>query len=174
MHQTTNRRYFFLFSQRTGFDMSCKLSPLEGTMCTKCQILFSEKNKKNISIFRLLKILTRVLSVKRRHITEQRNLLPVKQSWKRMIRFFDLKEATKLTTQTLIWQRAWIYRPVCVCGLLCLLLTSFEQKRETCQTKTQFSLRICAVCSESSLSAWWNLASTDNISLLTFFWIPFV
>ena len=30
----------------------------------KCQILFSEKNKKNISKCRLLKILPRVLSVK--------------------------------------------------------------------------------------------------------------
>ena len=34
------------------------------TICMKCQILFSEKIKKNISKCRLLKILTRVLSVK--------------------------------------------------------------------------------------------------------------
>ena len=33
------------------------------TICMKCQILFSGKNKKNISKCRLLKILPRVLSV---------------------------------------------------------------------------------------------------------------
>ena len=37
--------YFFL---KTGFDIPCKLSPLE-TLCMKCQNLFSGKNKKNIS-----------------------------------------------------------------------------------------------------------------------------
>ena len=37
----------FLFSQKTGFDISCKLSPLE-TICMKSQILFSRKNKKKI------------------------------------------------------------------------------------------------------------------------------
>ena len=42
---------------------SCKLSPLE-TVCIKCQILFSGKNKKNISLCCLLKILRRLLSVK--------------------------------------------------------------------------------------------------------------
>ena len=44
---------FFLFSHRiqlspflkTGFAISCKMSPLE-TICMKCQILFSGKNKK--------------------------------------------------------------------------------------------------------------------------------
>ena len=30
----------FSFSQKTGFDISCKLSPVE-TICMKCQILFS-------------------------------------------------------------------------------------------------------------------------------------
>ena len=35
------------------------MSPLE-TVCMKCQNLFSGKNKKNISIFRRLKILPRV------------------------------------------------------------------------------------------------------------------
>ena len=33
------------FSQKTGFDISCKLSPKE-TICMKCQILFFGKNKK--------------------------------------------------------------------------------------------------------------------------------
>ena len=52
----------FLFSfQKTGFDISCKLSPME-TICMKCQILFSVKIKKNISKCCLLKILPRVLS----------------------------------------------------------------------------------------------------------------
>ena len=34
----------------------------------KCHILFSEKNKKNISKCRLLKILPRVLSVKKEYL----------------------------------------------------------------------------------------------------------
>ena len=66
IQQTTNWWYFFLFypensfwhfmqigsiyltmsyfSQKTGFDISCKLSPFE-SICTKCQELFSGKNK---------------------------------------------------------------------------------------------------------------------------------
>ena len=39
-------KYFSYFSQKTGFDISCK-SPKE-TICMKCRILFSVKNKKNI------------------------------------------------------------------------------------------------------------------------------
>ena len=45
-----SRRYFeifFLFSQKTGFDISCKLFPLV-TICMNCQILFCGNNKKNI------------------------------------------------------------------------------------------------------------------------------
>ena len=38
------RRHFF---QKTGFDFSCKLSPMK-TICMKSQIQFSGKNKKNI------------------------------------------------------------------------------------------------------------------------------
>ena len=38
---------FSYFSQKTGFDLSCKLSPLE-TICMKGQILFFGKDKKNI------------------------------------------------------------------------------------------------------------------------------
>ena len=34
---------FLIFSQKIGFDLSCKLSP-EETICMKCQILFSGKN----------------------------------------------------------------------------------------------------------------------------------
>ena len=48
IQQTTNWWYFSWFSQETGFNISCKMSPLE-TICMKCQILFSDKNKKNIS-----------------------------------------------------------------------------------------------------------------------------
>ena len=35
------------FSQKMGFNISCNLSLVE-IICMKCQILFSEKNKKNI------------------------------------------------------------------------------------------------------------------------------
>ena len=52
--------FFSYFSQKTEFDISCKLSQLE-TVCMKYQILFSE-NKKNISICLLLKILPDILS----------------------------------------------------------------------------------------------------------------
>ena len=34
---------------KTGFDISCKLSPME-IICMKCQILFPGKNKKNINL----------------------------------------------------------------------------------------------------------------------------
>ena len=55
---------FFLVFQKTGFEISCKLSPLE-TICMKCQNLFSGKNKNNISVSHPLKILLdRVLSIK--------------------------------------------------------------------------------------------------------------
>ena len=46
---------FFLFSQKTNFDISCKLSSFSGVL---------GKNKKNISIWHLLKFLPRVLNVK--------------------------------------------------------------------------------------------------------------
>ena len=41
--------YFSYFSQKTTFDISCKLSTVK-TICMKCQILFSWKNKKNINL----------------------------------------------------------------------------------------------------------------------------
>ena len=46
-----NRRHieiFFsdFFPQKTGFDISCKLSPME-TICMYCQTPFSRKDKKN-------------------------------------------------------------------------------------------------------------------------------
>ena len=40
--------FFFFFFQNTGFDISCKLSSME-TICMKCEVLFSGKNKKNIT-----------------------------------------------------------------------------------------------------------------------------
>ena len=46
-------KYFSYFSQKTGFDISCKLSPLE-TICMKCQILFWGKIRKISPICRLL------------------------------------------------------------------------------------------------------------------------
>ena len=60
----TNWRYFFFifFTQETGFDIPCKLFPLE-TICLKCQMLFSGKNKKSISKCHLLKILLSVLRI---------------------------------------------------------------------------------------------------------------
>ena len=54
---------FFLVSQRSGFDISCKLSPLE-TICIRYQILYPVKNnkkKKKKSKCRLMKILPRCL-----------------------------------------------------------------------------------------------------------------
>ena len=39
---------YFYFSQKTGFDILCKLSPLE-TICMKCHILFPGKNIINLS-----------------------------------------------------------------------------------------------------------------------------
>ena len=56
-------KYFSYFSQKTGFDISCKLSPLE-TICMKCQILFSGKNKKNINYLSSAELAKRVVKVK--------------------------------------------------------------------------------------------------------------
>ena len=50
IQQTTNWLYFASFSQKIGFDISCKV-------CIKCKILFSWKNKKTISKCCLLKFL---------------------------------------------------------------------------------------------------------------------
>ena len=79
-NKSTNWWYFSYFTQKTGLDISCKLSQMETicmeyrillsgenkniskcclleTICMKFQILFSGKNKKNISKCLLLKIL---------------------------------------------------------------------------------------------------------------------
>ena len=42
-------KYFSYFPQKTGFDISCKLSPKE-TICMKCQSMFSSRDKKNVII----------------------------------------------------------------------------------------------------------------------------
>ena len=52
----TNWRYFFYFSQKSRFDNSYKLSPME-TICMTCQILFSGEKNKKIFWCHLLKIL---------------------------------------------------------------------------------------------------------------------
>ena len=44
---------FSFFSQKIGFDISCKLSP-EETICMKCQSLYTVKIETNISKCRLL------------------------------------------------------------------------------------------------------------------------
>ena len=46
--QQTFWNVFYLFSQKIGFEISCKLSPRE-TICMTCQSLFSGKNKKMLS-----------------------------------------------------------------------------------------------------------------------------
>ena len=54
--------WYMYFFQKTGFDISYKLIPVE-TSCLKCQILFSRKKKKDISLCILLKILPSLLSI---------------------------------------------------------------------------------------------------------------
>ena len=68
IQQTTNWWYYSNFSQKRGFDISCKWSPLE-TICIKCQILFS-------GICGPLKILNIVQSVK-----SQDQLRYISQVW---------------------------------------------------------------------------------------------
>ena len=55
--------YFFYFFQKTGSDISCKLSPVE-TICMKCQNLFSGENKKNIIYLSSAELAQRVETVK--------------------------------------------------------------------------------------------------------------
>ena len=55
-------KYFSYFSQKTGFDISCKLSPMQ-TICMRCQILFPGKNKKNIINFSSAEVAERVVKV---------------------------------------------------------------------------------------------------------------
>ena len=48
--QTIFEIFFLIFSQKTGFDIPYKLCPLE-TICRKCQIPFSSKNKEKYHQF---------------------------------------------------------------------------------------------------------------------------
>ena len=57
-HANCLLRWQFAWNVKSRF-----LGKYKETICMKCQILFSEKNKKNISKCCLLKILPRVLSV---------------------------------------------------------------------------------------------------------------
>ena len=57
------QKYFSYFSQKTGFGILCKLSPAE-TICIKCQILFSGKNKKTIISLSSAESAKRVVKVK--------------------------------------------------------------------------------------------------------------
>ena len=56
-------RYCTYLSMKTGFDNSCKLSPLE-TIYMKCQNLFYGKNKKNIIHLSFAELAQRVVKVK--------------------------------------------------------------------------------------------------------------
>ena len=55
-------QYFCYFAQKTGFDSSCKLSTME-TICMECRILFSGKDKKNITNLSSAEIAQRVVKV---------------------------------------------------------------------------------------------------------------
>ena len=55
--------FFTYFSQKTVFDISCKLSPKE-TISVKCESLFSGKNKKNIVNLSSAEFARRVVKVK--------------------------------------------------------------------------------------------------------------
>ena len=57
---------FSYLSLQTGFDISCKLS--KETICMMCRILFSGKNKKNITNLSPAEFAQRVVKVK--HVYE--------------------------------------------------------------------------------------------------------
>ena len=54
--------FIFYFSQKTDFELSCKLSPME-EVCMKCQILFSGKKKTYINLSSA-ELVQRVIKVK--------------------------------------------------------------------------------------------------------------
>ena len=56
-------KVFLIFSQETGFDISCTLSQLE-TVCMKCQILLAGKTKKVSSYILSADIVQRVVKVR--------------------------------------------------------------------------------------------------------------
>ena len=52
-----------------SFDISCKLSPMEKTICMKCQNLFSRKSKKNITNLLSAELTQRVVMVNKPWLT---------------------------------------------------------------------------------------------------------
>ena len=58
IRSNTLLKYFLYISQKTRFDISCKLS-----ICMKYQILFSGKNKKNITKLLSAELAKRVVNV---------------------------------------------------------------------------------------------------------------
>ena len=74
-------KYFSYFSQETDFDISCKLSPME-TICMKCHILFSGKNKNNITNLLSAEYAQRVGKVKSKELFFwMKNCLRICQNW---------------------------------------------------------------------------------------------
>ena len=53
--------FFSYFSQKKGFDISCRSSP--ETICMKCQCLISKKNKKNLINLSFAVLAQRVVKV---------------------------------------------------------------------------------------------------------------
>ena len=97
IQQTTNWWCFSDFCKKTGFDISCKLSPLE-TICMKCQILFPEKNKKNISQCLILKILLRVLSSNKIYEIVRTVWFLVQISWRQAFLYYAQLNFNNLNT----------------------------------------------------------------------------
>ena len=70
--------FFSYFPRKTGFDISFKLSPL-GTICMRCQILSSGKNKKNITNLSSVELSQRMVMVK--YIFSKITRLMFQQFW---------------------------------------------------------------------------------------------
>ena len=73
-------KYFSQFSLKSGFDISCKLSPME-TICMKCQILFSGKNKKNVINLSSVELAKTVVKVKEQFFHQKSRITFSSFSW---------------------------------------------------------------------------------------------
>ena len=71
--QQKTSEIFFLFSQKIGFDILCKLSP--ETICIKCQSQISEKYKKNMISLSSAEVVQREVTVK--YIVKQMIQVPL-------------------------------------------------------------------------------------------------
>ena len=71
-------KYFPYFYQKTGFDISCKLSPME-TICRQCQSLTSGKNKKNAISMSSVELAKRVVKFKNNNSAKS-SAVPVRVS----------------------------------------------------------------------------------------------